>query len=119
MLTQRCYANCEAAEQAELKCRLLALGADAASCSNIRRSGSTTCSVVESHSGPCHECALGTQSQWEDAQAVIADAVSKCAAKPLLVAVGATAHLGVPRALASQGWLSNAAMVTVGTVRAL
>jgi len=43
--------------------------------------------------------------------------VAKCAAKPLMVAVGATAHLGVPRALASQGWLSNAAMVTVGAVR--
>ncbi len=48
---------------------------------------------------------------------MIAAAVAKCAAKPLMVAVGATAHLGVPRALASQGWLSNAAMVTVGAVR--
>ena len=57
------------------------------------------------------------QSRWEDAQAVIADAVAQCVPKPLMVAVGATAHLGVPRALASQGWLSDAAMVTVGAVR--
>ena len=59
------------------------------------------------------------QSQWEDAQAVIVDAVGRCATKPLMVAVGATAYLGVPRALASQGWLSDAAMITIGAVMPL
>ena len=62
---------------------------------------------------------LRMQSQWEDAQTVIAEAVARCAARPLMVAVGATAYLGVPRALAAQGWLSDAAMVTVGAVRSL
>ena len=53
----------------------------------------------------------------EDSKAVIAEAVGRCAVKPLMVAVGATAYLGVPRALAAQGWLADAALVTVGAVQ--
>ncbi len=60
---------------------------------------------------------LRLQNLCEDSKAVIAEAVRRCAAKPLTVAVGATAYRGVPHALAPQGWLADAAMVTVGAVR--